>query len=71
MGRDFCTTINTTIKTTIKTTIERIGAAPGQRLLVVSDIHGQRDWLERLLDKMEYGGDDILVIIGDLVEKGP
>ncbi len=68
MGRDFGTTIDTT---TIDTTIERIGAAPGQRLLVVSDIHGQRDWLERLLDKMEYGGDDILVIIGDLIEKGP
>lgn len=63
MGRELCTTLNTTI--------ERIGAAPGQRLLVVSDIHGQRDWLIQLLDKMEFGGDDILVIIGDLIEKGP
>lgn len=63
MGRELCTTINTTI--------ERIGAAPGQRLLVVSDIHGQRDWLVKLLEKMEFGGDDILIIIGDLIEKGP
>lgn len=63
MGRELCTAINTTI--------ERIGAAPGQRLLVVSDIHGQRNWLIRLLEKMEYGGDDILIIIGDLIEKGP
>ena len=59
MGRELCTTI------------ERIGAAPGQRLLVVSDIHGQLDWLIRLLEKAEYGGDDILIIIGDLIEKGP
>lgn len=59
MGRELCTTI------------ERIGAAPGQRLLVVSDIHGRRDWLIQLLEKMEYGGDDILIIIGDLIEKGP
>lgn len=64
-------TTKTDINTSLKTTIEKIGAAPGQRILVVSDIHGQREWLERLLDKMEYGGDDILVIIGDLIEKGP
>ena len=59
MGRELCATI------------ERIGAALGQRLLVVSDIHGRRDWLIQLLEKMEYGGDDILIIIGDLIEKGP
>lgn len=53
------------------TTIEWIGASPGQRLLVVSDIHGQPNLLEQLLKKMEYGGDDILIIIGDLIEKGP
>lgn len=55
----------------LRTSIERIGASPGQRLLVVSDIHGQLDWLVRLLDKAGFGGDDILVIVGDLIEKGP
>lgn len=55
----------------IRTTIEKIEAAPGQRLLVVSDIHGHFNDLVQLLRKMEYGGDDILIIVGDLIEKGP
>lgn len=56
---------------TIKTTIEKIPAEPGQRLLVVSDIHGHLDHLVQLLKKMEYDGNDILVIVGDLIDKGP
>ena len=55
----------------ICTTIERIEAAPQQRLLVVSDIHGHFNCLSRLLQKMEYGGEDILILVGDLIEKGP
>lgn len=55
----------------IRTTIEKIEAAPGQRLLVVSDIHGHFNRLVQLLKKMEYGGNDILIIVGDLVDKGP
>ena len=53
------------------TAIEKIEAAPGQRILVVSDVHGHFNHLVQLLRKMEYGGDDILVIVGDLIEKGP
>lgn len=55
----------------LKTNIERMGAMPGQRILVTSDIHGQKNCLEQLLKKVDYGGDDILVIVGDLIEKGP
>lgn len=55
----------------IRTTIQKIEAAPGQRLLVISDIHGHLNRLIQLLRKLEYGGDDILVIVGDLVDKGP
>lgn len=53
------------------TTIEKIHAEPGQRLLVVSDIHGHFDCLVQLLKKLEYDRDDILVIVGDLIDKGP
>lgn len=53
------------------TTIQQIDPSPTQRLLVVSDIHGHLNWLTALLEKMEYGGDDILIIVGDLVDKGP
>lgn len=55
----------------VRTSIERIEAAPGQRLLVISDIHGHFDRLVQLLRKLEYGGDDLLIIVGDLIEKGP
>lgn len=55
----------------LRTTVQEIKAKPGQRLLVVSDIHGHRSRLARLLEKMEYGGDDILILVGDLIEKGP
>ncbi|MDE7223137.1 MAG: metallophosphoesterase, partial [Acetatifactor sp.] len=55
----------------IKTTIQEIEAGPGQRLLVVSDIHGHLDRFIQLLRRMHYSGDDILVLVGDLIEKGP
>lgn len=55
----------------IKTSIQRIDAEPGQRILAVSDIHGSLDRLVQLLRQMRYGADDILVIVGDLIEKGP
>lgn len=54
-----------------RTTIQHIDAAPGQRILVLSDIHGHFNRLVQLLRKLEYGGDDILVIVGDLIDKGP
>lgn len=54
-----------------RTTIQHIEAAPGQRILVISDIHGHFNRLVQLLRKLEYGGDDILVIVGDLIDKGP
>ena len=53
----------------IRTTIEKIPAEPGQRLLVTSDVHGHLDHLVQLLRKMEYDGNDILVIVGDLDRK--
>lgn len=55
----------------IRTTIQQIETKPGQRLLVVSDIHGHLDRLVQLLRQLHYGGEDILVIVGDLIEKGP
>ena len=42
-----------------------------KRILAVSDIHGNLDLFDRLLEKMEYRpGEDALVIIGDLVQRG-
>jgi len=42
-----------------------------KRALVTSDIHGSLDLFKSLLEKLEYKpGEDTLVIIGDLVQKG-
>lgn len=44
---------------------------PGQRVLAISDIHGCRALLERLLKKLDYRpGTDALVLAGDLLTKG-
>lgn len=55
----------------IETSIQHIDAEPGQRILAVSDIHGSLDRLIQLLRLLHYEAGDILVIVGDLIEKGP
>ena len=52
------------------TIIQRIDAKPGQRIIAMSDIHGQPDYILQLLRKLHYRNDDILVIVGDLADKG-
>lgn len=54
----------------VKTIIQKIHAKPGQRILAMSDIHGELDNLKGLLEKLEYDRDDILVLVGDLIDKG-
>lgn len=43
---------------------------PGRRVIAVSDIHGNLPFLRGLLDKVKLTPDDVLVIVGDLLEKG-
>jgi len=43
----------------------------GRRIIAISDIHGNLPYLEGLLDKLRFGEDDILFILGDFTEKGP
>ena len=43
---------------------------PEQRILVISDIHAHRALLERLLEKCAFGGDDFLIVLGDILECG-
>ena len=52
------------------TTIQTVKAKPGQRIIAMSDIHGQTDYMLQLLRKVHYRNDDILVIAGDIVDKG-
>ena len=53
------------------TKILPLSVAPGRRILVVSDIHGNLPYLKGLLDKAGFGDKDELIIDGDFLEKGP
>ena len=42
-----------------------------RRTIVVGDIHGCYDELTELLEKVNFGADDRVVAVGDLITKGP
>lgn len=43
---------------------------PGQQVLVTSDIHGCYGHLVSALEKAHFTRDDLLIIVGDILEKG-
>ena len=51
--------------------IENLQIEKGKRILVTSDIHGHADHLQKVLEKARFSDDDILIIVGDIIEKGP
>lgn len=42
----------------------------GKRTIITSDVHGRPDLLKRLLDDVKFSDDDILIINGDIIDKG-
>ena len=54
-----------------QTRVVRTQFRPGQRILMISDIHGHDSVFRKLLKKAAFTKDDALVIVGDLLEKGP
>lgn len=54
------------ISSLIEPSIER-----GRRVLVTSDIHGHVEHLKSVLARAHFSQDDVLIINGDLTEKGP
>ena len=48
-----------------------ISLPKGRRVLAVSDIHGQLSYLKGVLAAARFSTEDILILLGDLVEKGP
>lgn len=51
--------------------VRRIALRAFRRVAVISDIHGELSWFRGLLDKLRLTGEDALVLLGDMVEKGP
>ena len=43
---------------------------PGRRVVAVSDIHGNLPFLKGLLERVALTADDVLILVGDLLEKG-
>lgn len=43
----------------------------GRRVLAISDVHGNLPFFRGVLAAANYTADDVLVLVGDLVEKGP
>ena len=43
----------------------------GRRVLVVGDIHGHLQYLKGALSNAEYTEKDVLIVLGDIIDKGP
>lgn len=50
--------------------IQKLDIDKNKRIIVLSDIHGMDSYLEGVLQKVHYSTDDVLVIVGDVIEKG-
>lgn len=55
----------------MRVTVKHIELPAHRRVFAISDVHGNLDYLKGLLKKISFSQDDILIILGDLIEKGP
>ena len=55
----------------MRAAVKHIELPANRRVFAVSDIHACLDYLEGLLDKISFSTDDILILLWDLIEKGP
>ena len=51
-------------------TVVRPAVEPGRRVVAISDIHGNLPFLKELLKRVALTPDDVLILVGDLLEKG-
>ena len=49
----------------------RLDRSDYQNIFVIGDVHGCRGTLERLISAIDPSPDDLLVLVGDLVRRGP
>ena len=55
----------------VKVRVERRTFEQGRRVIAMSDLHGVPSFFHALLDRIGFDKGDILVLVGDLLEKGP
>ena len=51
--------------------VQQISLPANKRVFAVSDVHGNLNYLKGLLNKISFSTDDVLILLGDLIEKGP
>ena len=51
--------------------VQYLALPPDRRALAVSDIHGNLPYFRSLLQKVGFSENDVLLVLGDFVEKGP
>ena len=51
-------------------TVRPLTLDPDRRVLVLSDVHGNRDFFWSLLKALDFSPEDELILLGDLLEKG-
>lgn len=54
-----------------KARVVRTDFPSGRRVLAISDLHGNPPFFRGVLEAAHYTPEDILVLVGDLIEKGP
>lgn len=50
--------------------VKRVHIEPGRRIIAMSDVHGNPSFFRGLLERVGFVPDDVLVLVGDLLEKG-
>lgn len=55
----------------MQTSVKKINIPSNKRIIVTSDVHGHYYHLKNLLKKVCFNKNDILFIVGDIIEKGP
>lgn len=54
----------------MKAVVKKISIPKNKRIIAISDIHGNLNLFQKLLEKVSYTKNDILILVGDLIEKG-
>lgn len=54
----------------LHTTIRHAVFPAKRRVIVTSDVHGEYDYFQSLLQKLHFSANDILVVNGDIIERG-
>lgn len=55
----------------MKAVVRTLKPKHGQRVIAISDIHGNLVVFQKLLEKVGFCKHDILILVGDMLEKGP